>query len=86
MTCADVNYEADIISPFLWAPTEDFSGGQYSFQLQDESGESPATSSPFSVKSEGAITTEHSLPPSLTVCRYVKEALYPAANAERFRI
>ncbi|KIN01751.1 hypothetical protein OIDMADRAFT_179066 [Oidiodendron maius Zn] len=58
--------DTDIISPFLWAPTENFTGGQYFFQLRDESGESPATSSPFSVKSEGAITTEHSLPPSLT--------------------
>ena len=73
---ADRYYEADIKSPFLWTPTADFAWGQYSIQLQDESGDSPTTSSPFSVKNKNETASEPSLSASPTVCRSVRVTLY----------
>lgn len=70
-TCADQSFEADVNSPFVWTATEDLAGGEYYFQLQDHSGDTPATSSPFSVQSAIETSPEPSLSSSPTVCTYL---------------
>ena len=65
-TYADHNSEAGVVSPFVWTPTKDFAGGQYYFQLQDQSGDAPAKSSSFSVQAVSVTSSQSSS--SSTVC------------------
>lgn len=60
--------EAEIESPMQWTPIEDIPSGQYYIQLEDESGDPPATSSRFSVNT------------SSKVCSYLDSALDATAN------